>query len=521
MILTVEGDDPVCTTPVINDIAAVCDGFTATITISATGDGPLEYSIGNGFQDSNVFTGLAGNATFSVIVREKNLPGCTASQQVNTPDCATLGSEITLSAIHDAYLQNGVRFNNNVLRIEEGSRERISYLQFDLSQVDATIVSAQLVLNVPNNANNGDAGSGLVKVFKGDSNNWTEDNLTPNNAPAQGMELGSLNQAYNLGQQNIAFNLNPVGLMTGDLNSFVVVSDAGGSQDIAFGSSENIAAFQPQLVLVVEGGSAPTQLELCPQADAYLQNGTPFNNSVIRLENGSRQRVGYLQYDMTGIAQQITGARLELTVPNAANQGDQGSGEIEVFQGSNAMWTEMNLSSGNAPTAQGNAIGSINETYSFNETISIELDPTDFLNNPILNLVLQTNATAGNDVAFGSSENLQAACPTLILELGDTVLLAKQSPVSKASFGSETRLEMYPNPASEQVQVRFKDAASGSLRLVVKDLSGRIMLQKVMDKDNEEVGADLMTRDLAEGIYLVETWLNGERKSIERLSIRK
>ncbi|MEO1655574.1 MAG: PKD domain-containing protein, partial [Bacteroidota bacterium] len=86
-------------------------------------------------------------------------------------------------------------------------------------------------------------------------------------------------------------------------------------------------------VITVSPSSGGTMAELCPVEDAYLENGQLFNNTLIRLENGSRKRVGYLQYDLSNLSGTITSAQLKLTVPNAANGGDAGSGQIQVFLG--------------------------------------------------------------------------------------------------------------------------------------------------------------------------------------------
>ena len=415
---------------------------------------------------------------------------------------------VELCPSQDAFLQNGSNFNNNVIRLETGNRSRIGYLQYDLSQLSGDILSASLVLTVPNAANGGDAGSGEIKVFLGDSNDWTEINLNTDNAPERAGRalLGELNTNYALGQ-SYSFILETPRIIPGENLSLIVESNADGGNDVAFGSKENAHALCPTLVLLLRGdvtapnqdpiaaftpnntsGTAPltvsfdasassdsdgnivsyawdfgdgntatgvnasntfaagtytvkltvtdddgatdettqtitvspasggTTAELCPTQDAYLENGNLFNNNVIRLETGNRSRVGYLQYDLSQISGTITSAQLKLTVPNKSNGGDAGSGEIQVFLGDSNAWTEANLAS-NTPGKDGIALGTLNTNYGLGQSTTFTLDPSRLSSGGLLSLILQSNAQANNDVAFGSKENAQALCPTLILEI--------------------------------------------------------------------------------------------------------
>ncbi|MEO1652179.1 MAG: PKD domain-containing protein, partial [Bacteroidota bacterium] len=173
-------------------------------------------------------------------------------------------------------------------------------------------------------------------------------------------------------------------------------------------------------LITVSPDTGSTTAKLCPVQDAYLENGKLFNNQVIRLETGNRNRVGYLQYDLRQINGTITSAQLQLTVPNSANGGDAGSGQIQVFLGDNNAWNEMNLAN-NTPGKSGVALGSLNTTYGLNQSFTFNLDATRLNSGGALSLILESNAAGGNDVAFASEENAQALCPTLILEIDGQV----------------------------------------------------------------------------------------------------
>lgn len=75
--------------PVITDLqvqAPDCDGLGGSITVVATGEQPLEYSIdgGNTFQSSGVFTGLSGGV-YEVVVRDPGGNTDTATVELVTP----------------------------------------------------------------------------------------------------------------------------------------------------------------------------------------------------------------------------------------------------------------------------------------------------------------------------------------------------------------------------------------------------------------------------------------------------
>jgi len=68
-------------------------------------------------------------------------------------------------------------------------------LKFDVSSINGPITSATLQLTV-----SGDPGNGNINVNVGNSNNWTEGNLSNSNRPGTGALLGNLNKTFSLNQ---------------------------------------------------------------------------------------------------------------------------------------------------------------------------------------------------------------------------------------------------------------------------------------------------------------------------------
>jgi len=98
--------------------------------------------------------------------------------------------------IHDAYVQSGKGFNQNLMRLEKDNRT--GYLMFDLSPINSiggVIKAVTLQVTVKY-----DEGDGELKIYQGISNEWTEATLTNNTAPSFEIELGSLSKQFNDGE---------------------------------------------------------------------------------------------------------------------------------------------------------------------------------------------------------------------------------------------------------------------------------------------------------------------------------
>jgi hypothetical protein len=146
--------------------------------------------------------------------------------------------------VADAYLEGGKVHDNQHLKVE-GSR-RISYLKFQVEGLPPRVLEAALELT-----ENGDNGSGTLRVLRGSNSDWTAATLSKSSAPSSGEEVGVHRGEVDDGQ-TITVSVTP--LVTGNGTYTVVLMLAQGGNDIWFGSSESGAT--PVLTVTAEDPEA-------------------------------------------------------------------------------------------------------------------------------------------------------------------------------------------------------------------------------------------------------------------------
>ncbi|MDO6820657.1 PKD domain-containing protein [Zobellia sp. 1_MG-2023] len=146
--------------------------------------------------------------------------------------------------INDAYLQNGKGYNEPIVRLEE--ERRTSYLMFDFSPIDSiggTINAATLMFTI-----NTDDGNGEVDVYRGESSNWSETDLSEKSAPETGGLLGVAKQEYRIGTE-VSIDLE-VGEL--QLEPVTFILDHKDGDDLAFASKEHESQAGSSLVVEYE-----------------------------------------------------------------------------------------------------------------------------------------------------------------------------------------------------------------------------------------------------------------------------
>ncbi|SFR48377.1 PKD repeat-containing protein [Robiginitalea myxolifaciens] len=144
-----------------------------------------------------------------------------------------------------------------------------------------------------------------------------------------------------------------------------------------------------------------------PTDDAYLQSGKGYNETLMRLEEGSR--TSYLLFDLSpieAIGGYITDASFQFTIMT-----DGGDGEIQVYQGLEGEWDETELDFDNAPGSDV-LLGQINDTFIAGSTQEIVLSAADMIPGKTTLILFHAN---GNDLAIASKEHPSKAFPKLVV----------------------------------------------------------------------------------------------------------
>ncbi len=191
---------------------------------------------------------------------------------------------VSLSPVHDAYLQDGKGYNTTIIRTEKGRRK--AYFMFDVSEIKGTVETAMLQLVVST-----DSGNGILRVYEGVDVDWKENTLTAGNAPATNTaSIGEIDGSYSIGEiVQIPIDISAI---KGDQITLVVEQSSG--NDVAFSSKENNVNTPPQLLIAYKPNAQKNKeskdlvnpsLKVYPNpvtTIAYLE-GTHLEGSLVQL----------------------------------------------------------------------------------------------------------------------------------------------------------------------------------------------------------------------------------------------
>ena len=118
-------------------------------------------------QEFDQWTGDVGTvANVNAATTTMTMPAANATVTA-TYRAVSAGGTFSFLPTDDAYLQGTTRFNDAYLKVEAGNR--VAYLKFNVSGLSGSVGSATLQLR-----ENGDLGSGTLRVYRGSHNSWTE-----------------------------------------------------------------------------------------------------------------------------------------------------------------------------------------------------------------------------------------------------------------------------------------------------------------------------------------------------------
>lgn len=123
-----------------------------------------------------------------------------------------------------------------------------------------------------------------------------------------------------------------------------------------------------------------------------------------------------------------------------------------------------------------------------------------------------TGAAAGNTATANTGSD--ATVKGFINKQGTTSEVTDNATLSSKSYDKISALKMYPNPATDQVNIRLGKDISG--KVFVRNISGKLILEQAVNNKNE---VNINTSNLAKGVYMII--FEGERtKQVNKLIVQ-
>ncbi len=91
-------------------------------------------------------------------------------------------------------------------------------------------------------------------------------------------------------------------------------------------------------------------------------------------------------------------------------------------------------------------------------------------------------------------------------------------PTGLQDVAKEISLFVFPNPATEQIQVKWQGWANGMLNINVRDISGKLCMSQAASQVSGNNLLDLNISNLKSGLYLLEL-TDGERKYVQKIIV--
>ncbi|WFO17218.1 carbohydrate-binding protein [Cellulophaga baltica 4] len=442
-----------------NDYVFAAEGKIYAIYRPNGGSTGLSLPAGNAKYDVQWFNPRAGGSLTAKSTLGTNLVAPDSNDWValitsKDSDGNEGGCDATLatSLSHDAYLQNTTKYNTNELRVESG--KRISYLQFTVPATTENVTSAKLALTVSS-----DGGNGLIEIYKGSTNTWTEGNLSATNKPGEQTKLGSLNTTYSVGS---TYNWVLSGITPGETISLIVKQIDG--NDVSFSSKEGSSA--PKLVLELACADTGNTIDTSIAIPGVLEAEAFATQSGIELENTTDtdggKNIGYIQ---NGDA-----------TTYLLNIAETGVYQVEARVATNTSGGTISLVSESA--ALGQLVVANTGGWQTWKTITTTVNLTAG------EQTLTLNFTGGTGFLFN------------VNKLNFVKQDAAASMLVAPATSAKTTLVAYPNPA--QNYITLSGILSGN-QLIVYDFSGNIVLQKTALSTEETLDVS----SLRKGTYII------------------
>lgn len=445
------------TTP-IGDLGPVAGGTWVEYDVSSvvTGNGTYTFVLASTSTDATDFfsretadapqlvltTPSSGGPTITPTVTPTLTPTATATATVTPTIIPTVpsgtGGTVGFEPVADAMVAQAApdaHYGTTTVLHGDLSPFEMSYLKFDVQGISQPVTSAKLRLYVRDAGGTVDAPG----VALSSDTSWTEAGITWNTRPATGSVVSDLANAANASwiEYDVTAQVTGNGLIT-----FALIPQ--NNDGISLNSREN-ATNRPQLVLTVGAGGGPTITPAVtpsiaptltptltpsvgavtptvpggsqqsgtfePVADAMVAQAAPdanYGNTTVLHADLSPQEMSYLKFDVEGMSQPITSAKLRLfTTANGGSANAPG-----VALSADTGWTETGITWNNKP-ATGSVVSDAGQAPN---AAWVEYDVTgQVTGNGLITFALIPQSTDG--ISYNSRQG-SANHPQLVITTG-------------------------------------------------------------------------------------------------------
>lgn len=153
--------------------------------------------------------------------------GCESGETCSScpEDCGECAKDDVIEPSDDAYLEAGARKNDEYLKLRVRTAPiREIYMKFPAVDAQEAILTLTCV---------NDPGSGLIKVYKGSHNSWTQTSLTDSNKPEKNDLISQMDTTYEVGNE---YSFDVTSAFDGGETTLILEMEDG--NDVSFSSSE-------------------------------------------------------------------------------------------------------------------------------------------------------------------------------------------------------------------------------------------------------------------------------------------
>lgn len=267
----------------------------------------------------------------------------------------------------------------------------------------------------------------------------------------------------------------------------------------------------------------PASVTLNPVADTYVRSGTGANTNfgtattmTCRRQNAgtNQDRQIYLRFDISSFSSNISSAKLRLY--GNMNNTNVSNVQVDVRDVTNTTWGETTINYTNKPAAASAVSASkiiLNTTPQYYEwDLTAYLIAKKGAGATLISLNLQTTNVISNQAVFNTKENASNKPELSVVfnfpgrnaeEIQPALLTQSPVPVTARL----TDVAVYPNPASQMINVHYVLMESACVHMIFMDLQGRIK-------------ASIPCEEKAPGIYTEQLDLSAMAKGVYMLMIQ-